>query len=93
MYAVFKFKKGAKEMDALYKDDVIARQTMIKRDGKSLGLEDAIYLIVEGSEDAVNKAKDMAKEFHLSDEVAKKVYEKVKEEEKSASMGMGAIFG
>ncbi|NPA75246.1 MAG: hypothetical protein GXO25_04095 [Euryarchaeota archaeon] len=93
MYAVFKFSKSAKEIDALYRDDVVARQTLIKRDGSALGLDDAIYIVVEGSEEAINRAKELAKEFLLNDSDAKDVYKKIKDEEESASMGMGALFG
>ncbi len=93
MYAVFKFEKGAKKIDELYHDDIVSRQSIIKRDGKSLGLEDAIYVIVEGSEEAVKRAEEIAEEFKLQGEDADKIYGKIKQAEEEASMGMGAIFG
>ncbi len=92
MYAVFKFRKGAKELDALFRDDIISRQTLIKRDGASLGLDNATYLLIEGSDASIERARAIAGEFELDADAAKQVFEKIKEAEDEASMGMGAIF-
>ncbi len=93
MYAVFKFGKGAKEIEEIYKDDIVSRQTLIKRDGASLGLENATYLLVEGSEDAIKRAREIAGDYEITGEEAEDVYKKIKEAEDAASLGMGAIFG
>ena len=93
MYAVFKFPKGAKEIDEIYKDDVVSRQTLIKRDGASLGLESAIYVVLEGSEESVKKAREIAGKYELSGKEAEEIYKKIKDAENEASLGMGAIFG
>ncbi len=93
MYAVFKFEKNAKEIDEIYRDDVVSRQTVIKRDGSSLGMDNATYLLVEGSEEAIERAREIAGNYEIRGEEAKKVYEKIKEAEDAASLGMGAIFG
>ena len=93
MHAVFKFVKGAKEMEDMFRDDILSRQTLMKRDGKALDLDDATYLIVEGSEEAIKRACGIAGKFEVSGEEAEKVYRRIKESEDAASMGMGAIFG
>jgi len=91
MYAVFKF-KGEEKIRALYEDDLIGRQTLIKRDAKSLGMEgDEIYLVIEGSEEAIKRAREMAGEFEMKE--GEKIYRKIKKSEEEASLGMGAIFG
>ncbi len=93
MYAVFKFSKGAKEIDALYRDDVVSRQSIIKRDGASLGMDTGVYVVVEGTEDAIKRAREIAGDFAIEGSEAERVFEKIKEEENSASLGMGALFG
>ncbi len=94
MYVIFKFKGSDGKVRELYQDDVIGRQTLIKRDSRSLGLkEDALYLVLEGSEEAIERARKIAGDFEVRGDEAEQVYRKIKEEEDSASMGMGAIFG
>ena len=94
MYAVFRFEKGDKKIDEIFKDDLLSRQTLIKRDGKSLGLDDDfIYLIVEGSEDAIAKVRTLAGDCELKKEEEDDIYRRIKESEDEASAGLGAIFG
>ncbi len=94
MYVVFKFKGEDAKMREIYQDDLIGRQTIIKRDARSLGLdENEIYMFVEGSSDAIEKAKEIAGEFIIEGEEAEKIYKRIKESEEEASLGMGAIFG
>ncbi len=95
MYAVFKIPKSKLDvLENIYKDDSIGRQTIVKRDGRSLGLDDeGVYLLIEGSEPAVKKAREILKEMEMSPNDAEIVYAKIKESEEEASLGMGAIFG
>ncbi len=94
MYAVFRFKGENLKIRKIYEDDVIARQTIVKRDSRSLGMGgNEVYILVEGSEEALRRAREIAGEFEIRDEEAEKVYKKIKEEEEEASLGMGAIFG
>lgn len=94
MHAIFKFEKGDKKIEEIFKDDLISRQTLIKREGKSLGLkDDSIYLVVEGSEGAIKKARNLAGDRELRDTEGEDIYRKIKEEEDEASAGLGAIFG
>ena len=94
MYAVFKFGNTEKKIEDIYNDELLSRQSIVKRDGKSLGLKDnSIYLIIEGSEEAIKKARKIAGENELKEEAAEGIYRKVKESEEEATLGMGAIFG
>ncbi len=93
MYVVLKFKPGEKKIEELYRDDVVGRQSIIKRDAKSLGLEgNEIYLLVEGSKEAIKRVREIAGDNELKEGV-EKIYQKIKEAEEEASLGMGAIFG
>ena len=93
MYAIFKFNSGDRKIDELYRDDIISRQTIIKRDTRSLGMEGSdIYILIEGSEEAIEKVRKIAGEFEMKDG-REEIYRKIKEAEEEASLGMGAIFG
>lgn len=97
MYSVLKInKENSSKVDTLYQDDLISRQTIIRRDNVSLGLKDeGLYVIIEGSQEAINKAllisKDFAIELPESERVI--VYKKVKEQDESTLEGIGSIFG
>ncbi len=94
MYVVFKFKGEDAKMREIYQDDLVGRQTIIKRDAKSLGLDGKeVYMVVEGSSDAIERAKEIAKGIIIEGEEAEKIYNRIKESEEEASLGMGAIFG
>ncbi len=93
VYAIFKFSPGDRKIDELYKDDAISRQTIVKRDARSLGMEGSdIYVLIEGSEEAIEKARKIAGESEMKDG-REEIYRKIKEAEEEASLGMGAIFG
>lgn len=66
------------------------------RDAGSLNIdENFLYLKIEGSEDAINHAKELAKEYEfevVADEKAETINQKIKEDEESAASGMGMIF-
>ncbi|MFO8132412.1 MAG: hypothetical protein R6U10_00515 [Thermoplasmatota archaeon] len=97
-YAIFEIESG-KESDAkmLEEDDLVSRQTITIRNAKALGLDgDATYIKIEGSDEAIERAVEMVEENELgeklSEEEAKDIYDKIAEEEESASQGMGMIF-
>lgn len=93
MYAIFKFNHGDRRIDELYKDDLISRQSLIKRDARSLGMKgDEIYILIEGSEEGIEKARKIAGENEMKDG-CEEIYRKIKKAEEEASLGMGAIFG
>ncbi len=97
--AIFEIKKEKEnEMDALKGDDLISRQSITIRDAKSLGMKgENIYIKIDGSDEAIERAEEIVKEQslgkRLSKEDAQPIEKKIKEEEESASEGMGFIFG
>ena len=94
MHAVFKFDGENEKIRKIYQDDIIGRQTIVKRDARSLGIEgNALYLLFEGSEEAIERARELIGDYEMRGEEAKKIYDRIKEAEDAASAGMGAIFG
>ena len=97
-YIIFEILKEKESgMDILKKDDLISRQSLTIRDARSLDIEgDAIYLKIEGSQEALNRAEDIIKEHKLGEKLsetnAQPIYDTIKDEEESASEGMGMIF-
>ncbi len=97
-YAIFEIESG-KEDDAktLEKDDLVSRQTITIRNAKALGMEgDSTYIKIEGSQAAIERALEIVEDNELGEKLsnddAKDIYDKIAEEEESASEGMGMIF-
>ena len=97
MYIILKVEKNkSKKIEELYKDDIVSRQTIIRREALSLGLnEENIYIQVEGSEEGISRAKEISKDFAIipSQNEMEKIYKKFKEQDESSLEGMGSIFG
>lgn len=102
-YAVFTVKnEDADAVQGLYEDDLVGRQSITVREAESLDVADAPdadadvrYVVVEGSDEAVEKAGELLGDAgeRLEDEVAALVFEAIKEAEEAGAAGMGMIFG
>lgn len=96
MYVVFEVEKDKTEViSEVIADDLISRQTTSVRDGESLGMkEDYTYVMIEGSEEAIDKGKDLFSEEDIEEaENKEEVYEAIKKEDEKAAEGMGTVFG
>ena len=96
-YVIFEVKsEDAGKINELIKDDLVSRQSILTRDSSSLDLKgNFLYLKIEGSEEGLKRAKKLAKELNLKKlygKKAKKIDEKIKEQEDSAATGIGMIF-
>ena len=96
-YVIFEVKsEDAGKINKIIKEDIVSRQSILTRDSSSLNLKgDFLYLKIEGSEEGLKKAEELAKEFEikkLNEKKAKKINEKILEQEDSAASGMGMIF-
>ena len=84
------------KINQMLKDDLVSRQSILTRDSSSLGMDgDVSFLKIEGSEEGLKRAKDLAKELEftkLNKKKAEKINEKIMEQEESAADGMGMIF-
>ena len=80
--------------EKLKKDDLVSGASIKIRDANILGKE-GFYFYLEGTEDKMNKAKDLAKDLaeEVKGEEKIKVVEILKKEEEKALEGFGAILG
>lgn len=96
MYEVFEVEKDNDDiLEKVVSDDLVSKQNTTIREGQTLGLKDDMkYLLIEGKEEAIEKAKDMFSEEGIeSSDDAEKVKKLIDEEDEAASAGMGTVFG
>ena len=96
-YIIFEVKSDEiGKINKITKDDLISRQSILTRDSSSLNLKgDSSYLKIEGSNEGLKRAEELAKELELKKLDKKKAEEintKMQEQEDSAASGMGMIF-
>jgi hypothetical protein len=96
-YLIFEVKSDEiGKINKLIKDDLISRQSILTRDSSSLNLKGNFsYLKIEGSDQGLKRAKELAKELEikkLDKKKAKEINTKMQEQEDSAASGMGMIF-
>ena len=96
-YIIFEIKSDETgKIEKIIKDDLVSRQSILTRDSSSLNVEGHFsYLKIEGSEEGLKKAQELAKELglkKLDKKKAKVIDDKIKEQEDSAATGMGMIF-
>jgi hypothetical protein len=89
-------KEHERKIDGILRDNLVSRQSITSRDSKSLGLDTNVkYVYIKGSQDAVDKARDLFKEITsaMPDNEAKGIIEKIEAQDQEAASGMGMIFG
>ena len=96
-YIIFEVKsENAGKINKLIKDDIVSRQSILTRDSSSLNLKGNFsYVKIEGSNEGLKRAKELAKELELKkldEKKAKDINVKIEEQEDSAASGMGMIF-
>ena len=83
------------ELDTVLKDDQVSRQSQKVREAAALGgPADALYVLVEGSGDAVRRAEELLGPVgtRLTGGDADTLYRRFKDEEDAASQGIGLFF-
>jgi len=83
------------ELDAALRDDLVSRQSQKVREASAMGgPSGTTYVLVEGSADAVERAAGLLAAIgtRLPPAEADPLYRKFKDEEESASAGMGLFF-
>lgn len=96
-YIIFEVKReNVGKINQMLKDDLVSRQSILTRDSSSLGMDgDISFLKIEGSEEGLKKAEELAKELEftkLDTKKAEDINAKIMEQEESAADGMGMIF-
>ena len=96
-YVIFEVKQeDSGKINKMIKDDIVSRQSILTRDARSLDLkEEAMYVKVEGSDNGIKKAEELAKGLgfkKLDKKKASSINEKIEQQEDSAASGIGMIF-
>lgn len=92
---LFSKRENSKELEEkLKKDDLVSGASIKVRDA-SIVNKDGVYFYLEGTEDKIKKAKELAKDLgeEVLGEEKEKVVKILKEEEERAIEGFGAILG
>lgn len=98
-YAILKVPKENMGMaKKILAEDEISRQSIVTRDMGAIGFEgDGMFVLLEGDDKVIKKAVELIMSDNLGEELTgeekEKVYRAIKDQEESASIGMGAIFG
>jgi uncharacterized protein (DUF2164 family) len=89
-----KKENGKKLEEKLKKDDLVSGASIKIRDA-SIANKDGFYFYLEGTEDRIKKARELAKDLssEIDGEEKEKVKKILKEEEENAIEGFGAILG
>ncbi len=96
-WIAFVKKENVKKVEEILKNDEIASKQSIKvRDAKSLGFEeDGSFFLINGTEEGIEKCKELVKEFieEMEKEKLEEAKKKIMDEEEKAMEGFGNIFG
>ena len=98
MIALFQLpREKQKQVEQLVmKNDILSRQSIVFRESVSLGLKGSdYYLEINGSEEAIQLAKETLKDFakEVTGQEKDRILEIVRKQEEAADAGFGAIFG
>ena len=96
-YVIFEVaSENTGKITQLTKDDLVSRQSILTRDASALDIDKEVsYVKIEGSDDGIKRAEELAKELDLKklpQKDAETVNKKIAEQEDSAASGMGMIF-
>jgi hypothetical protein len=83
------------ELDTVLKDDILSRQSQKIRDAKAVGgPAETTYVLLEGGPEAMARADGLLAPVgtKLPPAEATPLYQRFKDEEESASAGMGLFF-
>ena len=91
---MFEARNLQKVKDALLKDDIVSRASIVFKEGSIIGKQ-GYCCLVSGTEEQCKKATELSKDFVKEVTGKEKIdfINKIKEEENRASEGMGGIFG
>ncbi len=96
MYEVLEVTAEKKDIiDDILSDDLISKQNTSVRDGGTLGFKENVsYVMIEGNEEAVEKAVKMFEDEDVEPaENSEEIRKKIKEEDEAAAQGIGTVFG
>jgi len=83
------------ELDAALRDDIVSRQSQKVREASAMGgPSGTTYVLIEGSAEAIHRAEGLLAPIgtRLPPAEGEPLYRRFKDEEESASAGMGLFF-
>ena len=84
----------SKVEDMLKKDDEVSRGSITVKSASSLDIEEDVYfIIIDASEERIRRAEELVKGLAKPYKHAKKVLDKIDEQENAAIEGFGNILG
>jgi len=84
----------AKAEEAVKKDDLVSRSSIVVRSADSLEIkEDGYFIIIDGKDEAIKKAEELLKDLAKKYKKKEIVEKKMQEQEDSAIVGFGNILG
>jgi copper(I)-binding protein len=84
----------AKAEEAVKKDDLVSRSSIVIRSAASLEIkEDGYFIIIDGNAEAVKKAEELLKNLAKKYKKKEQIEKKLQEQEESAITGFGNILG
>lgn len=92
-------KENAKKAENVLRSDfdVAAKQSITVRTAETLGLKDldGSFFLIKGSEEGVEKCKELIKGFveDVDEQMLEKAKSEIEKEGESAAEGFGGIFG
>jgi hypothetical protein len=95
VYRVFRVPPTqAFKIDALLKDNVVSRQSIVVREARTLGIGgEGTIVLIEGSEQGLAQAETLLEGLTLGSAEAEIAYAKFKTQDEDAATGMGLLFG
>jgi hypothetical protein len=95
-WTLYRVPTGRKtELDQILADDIVSRQSHKIRDAATAGgPAGELYVLIEGSDEAVRRADDLLAKVgtKLSAADGEKLHAQFKDEDESAAAGMGLFF-
>lgn len=83
----------AAKIDALMKDNLASRQSIVVRDARTLGAGgEGTLVLVEGTEEGVGRASAILEGLALPAKEAEAAYQRFKAQDDDAASGLGLIF-
>lgn len=87
-------KEKNKTEQILKKDDIVSRQSIIIKSAQALEMdEEGYFIIIDGSEEAIQRAEELIKDFASKYKNKEEVLKRYDEQEDNAISGFGNIIG
>jgi hypothetical protein len=78
----------------ILEDEIISKASITFKEARSIGIEkDGFYCLISGTEDACKRVGEIKAGEPVRGEEKEKIVRRISEEEETAALGFGKIFG